>query len=151
MAFCLLFLPYISAQLSVPLLKTQLISICMSYKKKKSLKYHLFCFFLLSKTHHKFSSRHVRASILYIKFSMETHTSVIYNATSLLLGCLCVSQEGEGWEGKCDRQTNGLRLFGTCVSWASAMSWHVYISNHSQTAVGANRHLQLFVWPPPHK
>lgn len=56
----------------------------------------------------------------------------------------------KGVDGKVsvtDRQTAWGSLC-TCVSQASVVSWHVYISNHSHIAVVANRHLQLFVWLP---
>lgn len=158
--FCHVFLQSVSVALIPAILNPQLISICVSHKEKKKKRrrknpaWNTICFLLskTSKTHHKFTSCHVRVSVLLrINFSMETCTSVIQDRNALRLGRPCVRRGGGCREGKCDRQTNGRRLFGTCVSQAPVVSWHVYISNHSQIAVGANRHLQLFMWPLPHK
>lgn len=148
------FLHSISASLRATLLVPQLISICTLHKKeiKKKIKpvWNTICF-LLRKIHHKFTSRHVRVPVLRISFSMETCTSVIQGRNSSHLGLSFFVRGGHCWEGECDWHTKGPRLFGTCVSQAPVVSWHVYIANHSQTAVGANRHLQLFLWPLPHK
>lgn len=151
--FCWVFLHSILVSLKATLLVPQLISICVLHKREKNIKpvWNTICF-LLCKIHHKFTSCHVLVSILpHINFSMEAYTSVIQDRNAPHLGLPCMRGEGHCWEGECDWQTNGPRLFGTCVSPAPVVSWHVYIANHSQIAVGANRHLQLFVWPLPHK
>lgn len=151
--FCWVFQHSISVSLKATLLVPQLISICMLHKKEKKIKpvWNTICF-LLRKIQHKFTSCHVCVSILLrISFSIETCTSVIRGRNAPHLGFPCVRGGGRCREGECDWQTNGLRLLGTCVSQAPVVSWRVYISNHSQIAVGANRHLQLFVWPLPHK
>lgn len=122
-------------------------------RKKREIKpvWNTICF-LLCKIHHEFTSCHGCVSILlHISFSMETFSSLIEDRNGPHLGLLCVRGGGHCWEGECHWQTNGPGLFGTCVSQAPVVSWHVYIANHSQIAAGANRHLQLFVWPLPHK
>lgn len=127
LAFCLLFLLSISAlSTSVSLKATplvpQLISICMLHKKEKKIKpvWNTICF-LLRKRHHKFTSCHVRVSILLrISFSRETCTSVIQDRNPPHLGLSCVRGGGHCWEGECDWQTNGPRLL-----------WHMPFSSSS--------------------
>lgn len=118
LAFCLPFLScipaqhFISVSLRVPLLEPQLISICMSHKKKKQpttktrLKYHLlfYCLKLTISPPHvmcvfPFSS----APVFPWKLAPASYRRVTPRAWAARAG---MRGGGGCWEGKCDRQTN---------------------------------------------
>lgn len=113
LAFCLLFLSCISHAEHFSFFKCNVgasadVNLYVTQERRWKRTVWNSIWFLLSKMHHKFTSCHVRVSILLcINYSMETCASILQDCNALCLGCPCVTGVG-GKAGKVsvtDRQT----------------------------------------------